>query len=335
MFASYQSTQWHPCCFCGGRHFQSLFSAPGFDGVNEHFELVKCKICHLVRTEPVLTDFQLSKYYASSYYGSGKKKFTGLVETLTYCFNCMRARKLLAQLSSCQESTPNTPRILDIGCGRASLLKSLHRMGCACYGIERADFPVDAYSQGIHFYKDNLEAISFDEDFFDAAIMWHVLEHMTDPVSTIQETARILRPGGVLALAVPNFGSLQAKLFRADWFHLDLPRHSHHFSLQTILRCLNKYGFNVLSISTYSIEQNMYGFIQSFFNKMIPFARPNMFYALLKKYDGFVPTLSLLAWLGLAFLISPFALLEYLISGILEKGATVIIYAENSKPNHE
>ena len=68
-----------------------------------------------------------------------------------------------------------------------------------------------------------------EEGHPDQVIVWHVLEHLDEPRATVAEIRRITRPGGRLIVAVPNYSSLQARWAGAAWFHLDLPRHLHHF----------------------------------------------------------------------------------------------------------
>jgi SAM-dependent methyltransferase len=59
----------------------------------------------------------------------------------------------------------------------------------------------------------------------DVVTMWHVLEHIPEPAAVLSAAAGALRPGGVLAVAVPNPVSLQARLLGSRWAHLDAPRH--------------------------------------------------------------------------------------------------------------
>ena len=178
------------------------------------------------------------------------------------------------------------------------------------------------------YIQKNWRTISFPESFFDAVVIWHVLEHADNPMQMIREAARILRPGGIIAIAVPNFGSFQARIFRESWFHLDLPRHRYHFTSDTLLQCLSRNGFSIINRHTFSIEQNPFGFIQSFFNKIAPLTQPNRFYSLLKNTQGPSSAFSFLLWAALAVLVFPFALLEYFISGIFGRGATLIVYAK-------
>lgn len=317
------------CCFCGENLFHKLFVAPGADADSGQFELVECQNCHVVRTEPLLDDDRLSEFYAQSYYGSREGKFTLFIEMLTHYFSYFRAKSLLARVRA-RQNFDRSPylRVLDVGCGRATLLKILDQLGCECYGVERENFQIPDGSQHISLYRQPLETIHFERGLFDAVVMWHALEHMRDPAATLREIARILRTGGLLVLAVPNFDSFQRWLFGARWFHLDLPRHTHHFGVQTLLNSLRENGFRVLSRTTFCLEQNPYGFIQSCLNTLVPRAPPNALYSLLKDPQDAAPKPSAIAWIGLALFISPLALAEYLASGMFGVGATIAMCAE-------
>jgi 2-polyprenyl-3-methyl-5-hydroxy-6-metoxy-1,4-benzoquinol methylase len=176
-----------------------------------------------------------------------------------------------------------------------------------------------------------LAEAGYADGFFDAVSIWHVLEHVHEPFVTLDDIARVTCNGGLLAIAVPNFSSWQSKLFKSAWFHLDLPRHLYHFDVHSLTRALTTRGYQVSSMSTCSFEQNVFGFIQSLMNKMHFLGKPNEFYQLLKKRSGIQETLKLLFWAALAGLILPFALLEYLLSCLFKKGASVIIFAHKAK----
>ena len=79
-----------------------------------------------------------------------------------------------------------------------------------------------------------LDELIADGVSFDAVVLWHVAEHLHDPATTLRNVASLLRPGGVLMIAVPNFGSPEAKIGKAGWFHLDVPRHVFHFTSATL-----------------------------------------------------------------------------------------------------
>ncbi len=320
-----------PCCFCGGRVFNYLFIAEDSDGFSEQFTLLECAGCQIVRTSPLLSDNQLALYYSNSYYGARKKKFKSFFEKFTLVSNYYRARSLLKRLPGNSGQLSRTScRILDVGCGRATLLRMLSQLGCECFGIERKDFSPPEGVENIHFYCEQLEKIGFETDSYDMAILWHSLEHLSNPAVTLKEIRRILKPEGLLVIATPNFDSFQREIFNAQWFHLDLPRHTHHFGLATLEEQLKLLGFTIKSTSTFNLEQNSYGFVQSLLNKLFPWITSNRLYSMLKEHKNIRLSSSLIVWLILAGLILPLALVESIVTGFLETGATVIIYASGS-----
>ncbi|MDX8412126.1 MAG: class I SAM-dependent methyltransferase [Mariprofundaceae bacterium] len=303
-------------------------SALDFDEGKERFELLECQHCGVVRTEPLLSGDELAEYYHASYYGGGEKKFSRLAEWIVHTASRLRAGNLLKYWMKMNPASGTSPVVLDIGCGRGNLLRELSRLGCSCHGVERSDFPLNEHLQGVQFHKQDLVSIDFSDNSFDIVIIWHVLEHLNDPAQTIRTIERILRPGGLFVIAVPNFGSLQARVFKRHWFHLDLPRHTYHFSLETLAPHLQAHHFSVRDVSTHSLEQNLFGFIQSLLNMLIPFARPNTFYRLLKGGGNIFSLAKLAAWLLVAMFIMPLAMAEYVASRIFNNGASLILFAK-------
>jgi SAM-dependent methyltransferase len=88
-----------------------------------------------------------------------------------------------------------------------------------------------------------LEEATLPAASFDLVSLLHVLEHVPDPRATLTEAHRLLKPGGVLLLALPNAGSLEAKLFGSSWYPLDLPRHYWGFAPRTLTRLVEECGF--------------------------------------------------------------------------------------------
>src|SRR5262249_29490127 len=117
-------------------------------------------------------------------------------------------------------------RLLDVGCGRGTLVKLARRDGFEAFCLERSS-GVGHDISGI-IYKD-LPECHFPDAHFQVVVLWHVLEHLRQPLDALQEIYRILRPGGWFSVAVPNFGGAQAQASGPHWFHLDLPRHLWHF----------------------------------------------------------------------------------------------------------
>jgi 2-polyprenyl-3-methyl-5-hydroxy-6-metoxy-1,4-benzoquinol methylase len=317
------------CVLCHSTRPIGVFTGYGFDDPAETFDLVRCDQCQLVSVSPLLPPAQLARYYAFSYYGeSNEEKFSKPVEMFVRFANRMRARPLLRALGPHQAAGT---RIMDIGCGRGAFLKYLHSRGYDCTGLEIPTFPLPPSQPGLKFIPSTLDQAPIERGSMDAISIWHVLEHTADPVNTVRRISELVRSGGVLAVAVPNYGSLQSALFGPHWFHLDLPRHLYHLSREVLTRVLRENGFEVLSVSTHSIDQNYFGFIQSALNTLFP-RRPNRLYSLLKKQGvrGGSPGFDGLQFV-LGALLFPLSVLENVISLLSGRGATLIVYARKLK----
>jgi SAM-dependent methyltransferase len=213
-------------------------------------------------------------------------------------------------------------RILDIGCGRGNLLKAFHSNNCDCFGVERNDFPAGGTSSDITIFKEDFLGINFDDNSFDIVIIWHVLEHLTDPASTLAKVRKILKPMGSLVIAVPNIGSLQSTLFSKHWFHLDLPRHTYHFNKNTLANILETNRFSINLIRSGGIDQNLFGFIQSTINAL-KISAPNTLYTILKTHSSNITIATKLFQCSICILLIPVSLLEFILSTVMNSCASL------------
>lgn len=85
---------------------------------------------------------------------------------------------------------------------------------------------------------------------FEVIISWHSLEHLPDPWRVIERAARLLSPGGILLLAMPNPDSYEFSVLKGRWYHLDTPRHLHFFPLKTLLEICRQNQLQPLEITT-------------------------------------------------------------------------------------
>ena len=139
--------------------------------------------------------------------------------------------------------------MLDFGFGAGQLVMRLRDMGWNVAGVEfdhkvltmaRENLGVDVRSS----------VLSFPENRFDVITLSHVIEHVPDPVSTLQQCASRLKPGGRLVIATPNTNGLGHKHFRKDWRPLDPPRHLILFSPQSLAQCAKRAGLEVETVRT-------------------------------------------------------------------------------------
>lgn len=94
------------------------------------------------------------------------------------------------------------------------------------------------------------QALPFADQSMDFVNMSHVLEHTLDPIQALRELRRVLKPGGVAQVTVPNTNSWSARRYRAQWRALEVPRHLYHLTDDTVLRMLGKAELLVVSLRT-------------------------------------------------------------------------------------
>jgi len=120
-------------------------------------------------------------------------------------------------------------RVLDAGAGRGRLVAELRRRGMDAEGIEPSARSVAAATAaGLPVARRPIGEHAADG--LDAVVLWHVAEHLENPVAALTRVAAWLRPGGLLLVGVPNIDSLQARIGGPSWLHLDAPRHRVHLT---------------------------------------------------------------------------------------------------------
>ena len=111
-----------------------------------------------------------------------------------------------------------------------------------------------ARSLGLDARVGNLADIGLDDESMDAVILYHVIEHLPDPLAVLTECLRVLKPGGVLALATPNIKSGGHRRFGEAWRDLDPPRHLRLFTTRALGETIRKAGFTAVSVWTTSVH---------------------------------------------------------------------------------
>lgn len=317
------------CPACGSSRPGSVLITYAFDDRETEFRVVECAQCHLHRTEPFLSGEALGRYYSAGYYGGKERKFHPLIESLLFRATQGRLRAMERWLDT---GKPRSGvRVLDVGCGRSLFLRAMARRGYDCYGSDIPAFEFPETPEKITYLHALIDDLPFPDGHFDAISIWHVLEHMENPERGLAKAAALLAEGGVLAVAVPNFGSFQRWLFGGDWFHLDIPRHLCHLTAPLLDGWLERYGLEPVVRSTHSLDQNYYGFIQSLFNRLMPWGKANLLYELLKNREDV--SLKPVHWAQIVLMAFFFplaaclSLVENGLSVAFGRGATLILYA--------
>ena len=104
-----------------------------------------------------------------------------------------------------------------------------------------------ANEQGITVICSDLLNAGYPDDYFDVVRFSHVLEHVHEPSNVLAEARRVMKPGGLLVVEVPNHLGIVNQAFRQSE---DVPRHLYSFSVQTLREYYAKVGLRVIRIET-------------------------------------------------------------------------------------
>ena len=221
------------CVWCGSPLDERADRLPG---------RTRCPHCHVATTDPWPTPGELDAAY-HGWYRPEEGRFSGLGDALL--------RRSRGRLASRLDRIAPPGRVLDVGAGDGALLDALRAEGREAVGLERRPSRPDVLDRGV---------LDVDGEWA-GIVFWHSLEHLPTPGAALDHAARMLLPGGVLVVAIPNAASLQARVFTDRWFALDLPRHLAHLPAEALTRRLGDLGLTVERASHLRGGQVVFGWL--------------------------------------------------------------------------
>ncbi|MFQ5926895.1 MAG: class I SAM-dependent methyltransferase [Terriglobia bacterium] len=254
----------NPCVLCGALAREVVFEVRvGEVEAGRRFRLVRCRFCQLVMTEPRVAGPELEAHYGGDYWGRARP------DDLAWVRRDQRYRTaFLARFR-------RQGRLLDVGCGLGLFLLALDPQRWERYGLEAMPVPYQEAAGRLgadRIIRGELtgapEASGLSREPFDVITFWDVLEHLANPRATLEKAFRLLRPGGLVLLSLPNFSSYQARRFREDWYALSLPHHFYHFTPATLTKLLAAAGFRLHTLEDRFGEENYHALKHSLLNRL-------------------------------------------------------------------
>lgn len=244
-----------PCALCGGWEATVLEKESRIVGARPPAAVVRCGGCGLLRIDPPPPAEALARLYRED----------GLVRD--YESRCGRAYVsgdldaapfAAARLATLERLRGGPGRLLDIGAARGVFLALARSRGWTVTGVELSDEGVRIARErfGLELKRTTLEDAAFSDASFDVTHMSHVLEHLEDPLLSLQEVRRVVRPGGIVAIEVPNefgdlLGSVRQLLLRRPRAAYAVPSpHLYFFTPATLRRLVMRAGFRILHVET-------------------------------------------------------------------------------------
>jgi 2-polyprenyl-3-methyl-5-hydroxy-6-metoxy-1,4-benzoquinol methylase len=208
----------------------------------ETFELLYDEELDMLITHPKPSLDNLPSYYESVDYISHTDGNKSIFEKM---YQFVKSIALKNKLKLINSQSPKG-RILDIGAGVGDFLMVCENDGWQTIGIEPSDKAKSiARNKGVSFVE-NLSEL--ESNSFDIITMWHVLEHVPDLDNQIKELKRLIKPLGIIIIAVPNFKSYDANYYGKFWAAYDVPIHLWHFSKTAIQKLFAKENLELVKV---------------------------------------------------------------------------------------
>jgi len=198
---------------------------------SEEFSLLHDLERDLLVTHPQPKIELLSKYYESEEYISHTDNKKGLV---SFLYQFIKTKALQKKTILIRALNNGEGSLLDIGAGTGDFLKHAKQSGWKINGVEPNKGARElAAKKGIGL-ESNID--DFTGKTFEVITLWHVLEHLPNLEETIYKIEKLLKPAGILIIAVPNFKSYDARYYKNYWAAFDVPRHLWHFSRKSMTK---------------------------------------------------------------------------------------------------
>lgn len=161
---------------------------------------------------------------------------------------------------------------LDVGCATGDFMVAAHAKVTEVQGIDISDFAVnETKARGlVNVMLGDFVELEMGLNEFDLVTMWDTVEHVRDPVLTLEKAFRVTKPGGYLVLTTGDIESRIARLLGRFWHLMIPPRHLYFFSPATITRMLMKVGFQSVSVTHVGKRVPMDFLVGKFLSSVVP-----------------------------------------------------------------
>jgi 2-polyprenyl-3-methyl-5-hydroxy-6-metoxy-1,4-benzoquinol methylase len=213
---------------------------------NKKFDLMYNAEFRMLETFPQPKEEELGSYYESSDYISHTDSKGSFTDKIYQIVKKVALKNKLKLINSFKTFDKN---LLDVGCGTGDFLFTCKNWGWNVLGVEpnisaRNLAETKLFANNATYIFSDLNEVNSIQ--FDVITMWHVLEHVPNLEQYISKLKSLLKPNGVLVVAVPNYKSFDANYYKEFWAAYDVPRHLWHFSKKSIEILFSKHQMKLV-----------------------------------------------------------------------------------------
>jgi 2-polyprenyl-3-methyl-5-hydroxy-6-metoxy-1,4-benzoquinol methylase len=200
----------------------------------------RCPSCGLVFLHPAPDDKALQDFYNTSYEVEFQSYFKGV------------RRRAKITLDELETRFPAHGRLLEVGCSYGGFLAEARSRGWDVTGVELSETAADhARSLELRVFSGSLpDQIPHLGEPYDVLVMFHVIEHVPDPLALLESCRKLIKPRGLLVLKTPNVESSIAKITGSSWHWISPPAHLYLYSPATLKKLLAKAGYRTVTLNS-------------------------------------------------------------------------------------
>ena len=212
----------------------------------ESFDIVECEACSIRTTTPFPDKKIIGNYYSSDDYISHDDKVSGIFDSIyglvrTYQLN--KKKKLIGKYFN-----KSNGKILDIGCGAGDFLQYMKENHWNINGVDTSNKARKIANKKLNIKVMDPKDWINNKEKYDVITCWHSLEHVHEPWVYLDKIKKSLTLDGFLIVALPNYQSTDAKIYKEFWAAYDTPRHLYHFTIKSMNKTIKPHGLNIESI---------------------------------------------------------------------------------------
>lgn len=237
------------CPACGGRRFERALTVADYQFNNPGtWDIDRCAECKLLFLSPMPNEATLDTFYPPVYYTFQQDEDE---PPPSHVARRSIGDRILARLrrSVGDPYFPTPGRMLDIGCAAGEALDGFKSSGWDVFGVEPNPVACEAgYQRGLDIRQGAVLDADFPAAYFDYVRGNHSFEHVPNPVETLTEIRRIIKPSGRLMFSLPNVNGIVARHFGQDWIHLAAPVHTFSYQPGNLRKMLARNGFRTTHV---------------------------------------------------------------------------------------
>ncbi len=205
--------------------------------------LRECRSCTVTVNALLPENSELDAYYRQSYVLKRADESVALLTAERRRYS--RFPEQVSLIADIQKHIPSPANVLDVGCDRGFFLDEIRRHGYSVRGVELSESARAACDAIGISVTGTLGEVP--EKWADCVTLWHVLEHIPQPLDFLSVVRTRMTDHGTLMVRVPDFSTLWRSILGSRWIWFQPQNHYVHYTARSLRLLLENAGFSVIS----------------------------------------------------------------------------------------